>query len=467
MNWRIDLLPYQIEGVEFLLSKKDDNGNAGIFDDMGLGKTVQAIRGADAHGFKRILVVCPAVARINWQREMLKWQLIHRTIHVVKNKNKPIPEEADVVILSHDMTISTEIQERLAELRFDVLVIDEAHLLKNRTALRTKAVYGERLTGSGLVAAAGRTWLLTGTPIPNNASEIYTHLRAIASQRLQTPEGRMTYVQFMKHFCVVDFLTFGTRTVERIKGNKNVQELKSRLNGFYIRRKKDDVLKDLPALQWGTVVLEPPKAALKEVLAMEKSSEISEVKAVLAAAAASHHNADSRIADDILRDANKEALSALRRAVGMAKVEPTCEFIANELSEGTNKIILFCYHRDVIADMAKGLAAFNPVVITGDTSRTVRQAAIDAFQTDDKVRVFIGQITATNSAITLTASDNVIIMEPSWTPAENAQAAARAHRIGQKSSSVLARYIVLAGSMDEDLTRVIIRKTKQISEIMF
>lgn len=466
-SWQDDLLPYQIEGVNFLVAKKTDHANAGLFDDMGLGKTAQAIRGADALNIKRILVVCPAVARINWQREVLNWQTIPRTTFVIKNIKSDIPLEADVVIVSYDMLANPALRAKVLDLEFGLLIIDEAHALKNRTALRTKAVYGERLNGQGgIISTAERTWILTGTPLPNNASEIYTHLRALASERLQTQDGRMTYAQFVKYFCVVDILHFGMRTVERIKGNKNTGELRQRLDGFFIRRKKEDVLTQLPALQWGTIVLEPPKSALKEVMALEKTQAISEVKAVLAAAAASHHNKDGTLADDILRDANKQALASLRRAVGLAKVEPTVEFITEELENGAAKIILFCYHREVISQMAERLKAFSPVVITGDTPRNARQKAIDDFQGDTKTRLFIGQITATNSAITLTASDNVLIMEPSWTPAENVQAAARAHRIGQKSSSVLARYVVLAGSIDEDLTRVIIRKSKQISEIM-
>lgn len=466
-NWQDGLLPYQIEGVNFLVAKKTDHANAGLFDDMGLGKTAQAIRGADALNIKRILVVCPAVARINWQREVLNWQTVTRTTYVIKNVKADIPLEADVVIVSYDMLANPALRAKVLDLEFGLLIIDEAHALKNRTALRTKAVYGERLNGQGgIISTAERTWILTGTPLPNNASEIYTHLRALASERLQTQDGRMTYAQFVKYFCVVDILHFGMRTVERIKGNKNTGELRQRLDGFFIRRKKEDVLTQLPALQWGTIVLEPPKSALKEVMALEKTQAISEVKAVLAAAAASHHNKDGTLADDILRDANKQALASLRRAVGLAKVEPTSDFIKEELEGGAKKIILFCYHREVISQMAERLKAFSPVVITGDTARNARQKAIDDFQGNNEVRLFIGQITATNSAITLTASDNVLIMEPSWTPAENVQAAARAHRIGQKSSSVLARYVVLAGSIDEDLTRVIIRKSKQISEIM-
>ena len=466
-NWRDGLLPYQVEGVNFLVAKKTDQANAGLFDDMGLGKTAQAIRGADALGLRRILVVCPAVARINWQREVLNWQIIPRTTYVIKNVKADIPLEADVVIVSYDMLANPALRAKFLALEFDLLIIDEAHALKNRTALRTKALYGERLNGQGgIISTAERTWILTGTPIPNNASEIYTHLRALASERLQTQDGRMTFTHFLHRYCVSETKIFGTRTVISIKANRNTDELKKRLNGFFIRRKKDDVLTQLPALQWGTVVLEPPKSALKEVMALEKTQAISEVKAILAAAAASHHNKDDTLSDAVLKRVNKEALASLRRAVGLAKVEPTSDFIKEELEGGAKKIILFCYHREVISQMAERLKAFSPVVITGDTARNARQKAIDDFQGDTKTRLFIGQITATNSAITLTASDNVLIMEPSWTPAENVQAAARAHRIGQKSSSVLARYVVLAGSIDEDLTRVIIRKSKQISEIM-
>ena len=466
-NWRDGLLPYQVEGVNFLVAKKTDQANAGLFDDMGLGKTAQAIRGADALGLRRILVVCPAVARINWQREVLNWQIIPRTTYVIKNVKADIPLEADVVIVSYDMLANPALRAKFLALEFDLLIIDEAHALKNRTALRTKALYGERLNGQGgIISTAERTWILTGTPIPNNASEIYTHLRALASERLQTQDGRMTFTHFLHRYCVSETKIFGTRTVISIKANRNTDELKKRLNGFFIRRKKDDVLTQLPALQWGTVVLEPPKSALKEVMALEKTQAISEVKAILAAAAASHHNKDDTLSDAVLKRVNKEALASLRRAVGLAKEEPTSDFIKEELEGGAKKIILFCYHREVISQMAERLKAFSPVVITGDTARNARQKAIDDFQGDTKTRLFIGQITATNSAITLTASDNVLIMEPSWTPAENVQAAARAHRIGQKSSSVLARYVVLAGSIDEDLTRVIIRKSKQISEIM-
>lgn len=470
MDWQQGLFPYQIEGVEhFINASKTNNKNAANFDDCGLGKSAQAIRAADALNLRRVLVVCPAVARINWGREFEKFGLLPRKVFVITKTSDVIPKDADVVVVGMDMLANKDIHRKLLEYHFDVLVVDEAHNFKSRVALRTKALYGERLNGQGgLISTSDRTWILTGTPMPNHSGEMFTHLRALFPERLERHnDGRFTYAQFIQHFCQVKFLHFGARTVEKISGNKNVPELKERLKGLYIRRLKQNVLKDLPPLQWGTVVLEPPKRAITDIKKFEKGKDFDHIQAILDAANASHHSSDDTLADKILEQANLSAMATLRRMVGLAKVQPTIEFIKNEFEGGTEKIILFAYHKEVIEQMTNGLKDFNPVVITGETSKTTRQKAIDSFQNDENVRLFIGQITAANSAITLTASDNVLIMEPSWTPAENVQAAARAHRIGQKSSSVMARYITLAGSLDEDLTRVILRKTKQISEIMF
>ncbi len=470
VDWKEGLFPYQIEGVEhFVNASKTNNKNAANFDDCGLGKTAQAIRAADALNLRRVLVVCPAVARINWGREFQKFGLLPRKVFVITKTSDIIPEDAEVVVIGMDMLANKSMLNRLLQYEFDVLVVDEAHNFKSRTALRTKALYGERLNGQGgLISCADRVWVLTGTPMPNHSGELYTHLRALFPERLERAgDGRFTYVQFLKNFCHVDFITYGTTTREKVRGNKNIPELKSRIKGLYIRRLKQDVLKDLPPLQWGTVVLEPPKRAITDIKKFEKGKDFDHIQAILDAANASHHSNDDTLADKILEQANLSAMATLRRMVGLAKVQPTVEFIKGEFENGTEKIILFAYHKEVIDQLTQALQEFNPVVITGETSKVTRQKAIDNFQGCDTTRLFIGQITAANSAITLTASDNVLIMEPSWTPAENVQAAARAHRIGQKSSSVLARYITLVGSLDEDLTRVIMRKTKQISEIMF
>jgi SNF2 family DNA or RNA helicase len=302
--------------------------------------------------------------------------------------------------------------------------------------------------------------------MPGHSGELFTHLRALAPERLDSPLGRLTYTQYLHRYCNVKTLNFGMRTVTKILGNKNNAELRDRLKGFYIRRTKEQVLKQLPPLLWGTVVLEPPRDAMKTLKAVEGDPKLKEIYSVLAAASLSHHQKDDQAADEILASANKDAIASLRRAVGLAKVKPTVEFVESELDSGIQKIILFCYHREVIAQIEKALASYGVVSITGDTSKTKRQEAIDRFQTDPSVRIFAGQTTAANAAITLTAASQVLIVEPSFVPSENVQASARAHRIGQENC-VNARYVTLAGSLDELITRILIRKTRQISEVIY
>jgi SWI/SNF-related matrix-associated actin-dependent regulator 1 of chromatin subfamily A len=461
------LFPYQEEGVEFLIQPRS-NPSVALFDLPGIGKTAQAIVACDRLKAQRLIVICPAVARVNWQRELDSWQSIPRKIFIIKTSTKPIPLGADVLIMSQDAVASEQIRRMVFDLPpFDVLIVDECHGFKSPEALRTKGLYGPRLSGSGgLISHVGRTFLLSGTPTPNNSSELFSHLRALAPERLERPIGRFTRTQFLNHFCNVKTLNFGMRTVTKVTGNRNNAELRERLKGFYIRRKKEDVIKDLPPLHWGTVVLEPPRDALKNLKVVESDPRLKEIRAVLAAASLAHYNRDDQAADEILSAINKDAISALRHAVGLAKVKPTIEFIEAEFESGIPKIVLFAHHRQVITQMEQGLAKYNPVVITGDTSATKRQAAIDNFQTDPNVRLFIGQLGATNSAITLTASDQAIIMEASFVPSDNHQAAARCHRLGQKSSCVSARFIILGGSVDELVVNIIARKTRHISELL-
>jgi SWI/SNF-related matrix-associated actin-dependent regulator 1 of chromatin subfamily A len=164
--------------------------------------------------------------------------------------------------------------------------------------------------------------------------------------------------------------------------------------------------------------------------------------------------------------ADSVALARLRRLTGIAKASTTVELLQDELATGAlDKVVVFAHHREVLRTLAAGLARFGVVTVDGDTSPARRQAAIDRFQTDSATRVFLGQITAASTAITLTAACHVVFAEASWVPADNLQAAKRVHRIGQ-TRPVLVRFISLAGSLDEAITEVLRRKTRLLAQIM-
>jgi SNF2 family DNA or RNA helicase len=151
-------------------------------------------------------------------------------------------------------------------------------------------------------------------------------------------------------------------------------------------------------------------------------------------------------------------MSTLRRLLGMAKVPGAVEQLSAELrAEPTRKIAVFAWHTEVIGHLYERLAAFRPVVLTGNTSDEDRNIAVREFQTEPSRRVFIGQTKAAGIAIDLSAADDVAIVEPSWVPADNVQACARAQGF-DKQRQVVATYFSTPNSLDDQITAALVRK---------
>jgi SWI/SNF-related matrix-associated actin-dependent regulator 1 of chromatin subfamily A len=331
-----------------------------------------------------------------------------------------------------------------------VLILDEAHYLKTKDSKRTKAIFGEKCNGAeGLVADSKHVFLLTGTPIPNNPSELWPMLRAVMPDAIERPTKKgtikpMAYWTFVERFCVTQDTGFGIKIVK----GRNLAELKERIRPFVLRRKKDEVLKDLPPIRFDTLALES-KAPLRDHVIEPTVQLVQEVLArdgVAGLKAIAPH------------------VAQLRRVTGMAKVPAAIEWIKEHFEGGGGKLVVFAHHKDVIEQIAchTDYASYNPVHITGAT--TDRQAAVDRFQNDPECRLFIGQIQAAGTGITLTAASDVLFVESSWVPAENEQAAMRVHRIGQKNACLI-RFAMLAGSIDEQIQKAVMRKTQDIARL--
>ncbi|MGN7613068.1 DEAD/DEAH box helicase [Magnetococcales bacterium HHB-1] len=437
-----ELFPYQQEGKTLLAQRE----TALLADEPGLGKTAQAIAASDMIRAARILVLCPASARINWQREFIRFQEIKRKVKVIANgKNSLLPH--GVNIISYDLASREALFNRLMAMEVDVLILDEAHYLKSRKARRTKAIFGNRCTRKGgLSEKAKHVYALTGTPAPNNPAELWPMMRALFPAAITVKERALDHWSFVRRFCRTKNNGFGIQ----ILGGKNLPELRERLTPYLIRRKKLDVIKDLPPIRFESIVLEPGKL-LKELKELEEGSEGEAIREVLQQA-----NGDlSKVAIHV---------ALLRRLTGLAKVQPVIDRLKDELEGGLEKIVLFAHHRDVIQGLFDGLSDYKPVSIHGAVPARKRQQAIDNFQNDPSVRIFIGQLSAAGTAITLTAASDALFVESSWVPADNAQAAMRVHRIGQHNP-VLIRFATLAGSLDEQVTAAIRRKTTTLAEL--
>jgi len=444
----MNLRPYQSEGADFLA---DTSTRAALLaDEPGLGKTRQAIAAADTIGAKRILVLCYAIAKSHWQREFQELQAIKRPIQVLSSQRDMIPDklgEPRVVIANYDLIQQKDqpLRKKLYLQQWDTLILDEAHVLKNPDAKKTRYIYGKTLDGkTGLVSRADNVFVLTGTPMPNHAGELWTHFNALAPDLIPDPlrpNTPLSYLNYLQRYATIEATPWGNK----ITGSKNLQDLNKRLAPFMLRRRKKDVLKDLPPLDF---VLYP--------LTLETPPSYD-------------HSLDSADDDQLEYILSKPgAISTVRRVLGEAKAVPATTLAVSELeADPTIKIILFAHHLSVLDLMHQAFrnAGFKVAQIDGRTPPAERDLAIEAFQHHSEYRVFLGQTTAAGTSITLHASSNVLIVEPSFVPKDNVQAASRAHRFGQKNS-VLVRYLYVPDTLDERVIRILLRKTRAIATVL-
>lgn len=426
----MNLFPFQEVGVKFLAARQ----SALLADEQGLGKTIQAICAVVKIGAKRVIVVCPAGLKLNWQREFRTWAP-NLTSQVMSGRTDKV-QDVNIVIVNYDLLVGEGILGQLLKLKFAVGIWDEAHYLKTRSARRTKAVF---LKGA-LASRCVYKWFLTGTPVLNRPVELYPMLKAAAPEVIYP---FLSYEQFARRYCGGFFDGFQFVA----KGSTNIEELNQKLTkDFMLRRLKKDVLKELPDKMYQIIDVEAKDAETRKLIAAEFN----------------WSKQDVAYQKDLATGGAELAL--LRHELARKKVGAAVEHIKGLLEEN-EKVVVFGYHKDVIAGLRDGLKEFNPVIITGDTHSIARDEAVYDFQKDTKTRVFIGQITAAGTGITLTAASTVVFVETSWVPGEIAQAEDRCHRIGQKDS-VLVQFLVFAGTLEEHQLRTVVDKKLTIEKIV-
>ncbi len=407
------LRPYQVDGARFLASRKA----ALLADDMGLGKTAQAVAACDEVGAESVLVICPASVCETWRREFKRFSM-----------SGIIP-----TVVSYDALVRNPFKAWS-----DVLILDEAHYLKNADSKRTRTIFGTPDNG-GLADHAKHIFLLTGTPMPNNPAELWPALHALAPETIVSTKTGKPYPfwQFVNKFCRTRDNGFGLQII----GGKNHSDLKARLEPFMLRRLKSEVLAELPPIQFEPLYVEGTMPRDEQALAEE-----------WAAAEVLRHDGIEGLA--------KVALPTLRRLTGLAKVPACVEWIKDFLASG-RQLVVFAHHREVIEAIRDIVPA---AVVTGDTPSHRRFSAVDDFQ-NGTAQVFLGQIQAAGTGITLTAASDVLFVESDWVPANVQQAAARIHRHGQ-TEPCMVRFATLAGSVDEDIERALARKMTDIEKIV-
>lgn len=438
--------PHQLVAVDFLAARP----RAGLYDEQGLGKTASAILAADRVGARRVLVLCPTVVALNWQREFATWSP-QRTVSIVTSSAKWPQQPGDVVVVTHGLVAAlreqlraylNEAQRSAALPCASCCIIDEAHAFRTRTAQRTAALLG----AGGVAHAATWVWMLTGTPAPNSPLDLFTTLRALDPARIKG----MSFDAYRDRYCRLAPSDYGDGW--RVVGAKNTDELQRRLKGWFLRRRTEEVL-TLPPRRYGDVLLRN-SSDLVEKLEQQLPPEVRDAID------------EAQLLEDpsVLHQALGEnmAFARLMNVIGTAKAAAIGELLDEELSADPQRCVVVPYwHRAVGDELQTRLGAHSPTRIDGSASAAQRQSAVDAFQSG-RARVMLLQIVAGGVGITLTRSADVLFAERSFVPADNAQAAARCFRIGQ-TRSVLIRTAVLAGSIDETVSRILQRKEEMIA----
>lgn len=433
-------------------------------DDTGLGKSAQIIAAAEVRGARRILVFCPAIGRVSWKTEFPKWQQSRPTV-IVNRDTAMIPNGPVAVVVSYDAISRRAGYQRVAKLLqntepFDVFALDEAHYLKNPEANRTRAIYGARMDlRSGLIAAGlatdGVVWPASATPQKTNAVDLFPHIRALFPDVLLDLFGTMpTRNQFVERYCTFYDGLYG----REITGNNpaTIGELVDKLRQYFIVRRKADVAQELGAINHVTLPLEIPERNKNKLDILDEG-----------------HEGDRTKYLDLLENLPVDAplpeppahLMQLWRELGEAKVEPGVAWIRDFLdADPSRKLVVFAHHRTVIEQVA---AAFpgESVRLYGGTAQKDRESAVQQFQENPSVRLFVGQTLAAGTSITLTAAADVLVLEPEFAALDMYQAISRCHRIGQ-TQPVTAFYAYADDTVDRRIARTVQRRTSDFENLM-
>ena len=408
----LSYLPFQKAGIAYALKRK----NCLIGDEMGLGKTISAIAFLNVVAPKTVLVICPASLKKNWKLEMEKWLVEPRTICIVNSGGDTISGNPNVLIINYDLL--KKHKKTLQSITWGVLILDEAHKIKNPKSQRTIACVSLK---------ADRKLALTGTPITNRPIE----LQPIAG--FLDPKTFGNFFDFARRYAGAYKARFGWD----FTGASNLDELQRRLRqSIMIRRKKDEVLHDLPAKIRQIIVL--PNKSYRNELAKEFSM------------------LSDAVAETTYDDVSFEQMSGVRHEMALAKVDDVVEHLADM----DHQVVVMAHHKDVVEGIKAGLEAAGKsvVTLTGDCNQAHRQNSVETFQAK-KADFFIGTIGAAGVGITLTAASHVVFAELSWVPGDVSQAEDRCHRIGQQNS-VLVQHLVVDGSLDARMAEVLVQKQK-------
>jgi len=456
-----DLYRFQKQGIDFLTKA---HGRALIGDSMGLGKSVQAI------GYLNMnldacpaVVVCPASLKGNWKREIKKWTGDKFNVLIVSGLPKPhektiVNQKQDIYIINYDILANrTKIDKTdkpefmggkkkrveipntgwidfLPAINPKTLILDEIHYVKDNNAARTKAI-------KKLAKSCEHVIGLSGTPIINRPIEFYNAIQMI------NPSVFPGWRYYATEFCAGYEGQWGWD----VSGSSNTELLhKIMTSTIMLRRKKADVLSDLPAKQRSVVPLE-----------IDNRSDYTAAESDIIGWIAK--NFGDRAAEKASYAEALVEFEKLKQLAVHGKMKAVIEWVSDFLLSD-EKLIIFADHKfvvDALMDAFSGIA----VKIDGSTPVKDRMTVVDAFQNDPNVRLFVGT-KAAKEGLTLTAASNVAFAELWWDPLSHSQAEDRCYGRLSDLHGANIWYLIAQDTVEEKIAALLDHKHKILTSIL-
>ena len=409
------LYDFQYDGIKFGI---EHHCRFLLADEMGVGKTIQAI--SLCYLYREdwpVLIVCPGSMKYLWKGEIQTWLGFkdHR-INILNSSRQKISEEAYFYIISYDLV--SHILKKLKKMKFNFVILDEAHCIKNRDTIRAKNILP-------IAIRAKRLILMTGTPLLAKPLEGYPLLYALR------PDLFPYFKQYAYRYCDPQPTPFGISW----SGTSNTKELHWLLSTLMVRRLKKEVLNKLPPKRRQKVEIKTDKEILEKIKETR-----TKVKG---------------------RNGTLQAYTL----TSTAKKDGVCEYVHDILSDSEEKIIVFAYHHEMMNSIEVLLQKekIDYIRIDGSTRQDKRYEYVKCFQNKKECRVAIISIIAGSTGITLNKAHIVIFAELTWTPSIMIQAEDRAHRIGQKSNFVDIKYLYGPGTLDDFILDTLQKKLVIVS----
>ena len=433
---------YQLTAITFAYYRK----KVLIADEMGLGKCLTSLAvtllAKNDKSCKSVLIVCPnSTKKSVWEKEIKKWT---NESHIIYESSKKM----DLIQLLHENFYTIINYEAIRKVYNDILsdkindlflIVDECHFVKNRKALQTGAI-------KSLSSISNYLLLLSGTPILNAVDDLWSIMDCINTNLL----GK--YWDFVNRYCILKEKRVGPGiTINRVVGDKNMDELKERMAPYYIRRTKDEVLKELPEKIYKTytVDLYPKQREIWKYITSNFETKI--------------NNKEIKVDKNSIKNILIKLLQLCDTTYGFcddevsSKLDLCIEIIKEIMSE--HKIVVFTWFVNTARVLKKRLdqERIECVQIDGETSIEDRSKYVKKFQEDKNCRVFIATIATCGLGLDLYSADVCIFVSRSWTPKVNEQAEDRVHRLGQKKAVNIIN-IVTNTYVEEKMLEVLEKK---------